>query len=256
MTGNSERVGEFVRELGEAARSNPVSAALIGMGAVWLLASYTRHGEGLIRRSRIDRLPDAARDAWEGTRSNFRSERIREAARSASDAVRDRGEQVADQVAHAGKRFVRAAADYADDLPDRAGTLFEDARDNLGEVFRSQPLAIGAVGLAIGAAIAAALPATETEAEYFGETSDFVKDKASELAGEGVERATEIGEKVAEAVADEARQQGLTTEDLKAAATDLSNKASRVADAAAGSQSPRSSSKVPAPGAYSGDQVP
>jgi hypothetical protein len=250
MTGNSERLGGFVHELGEAARNNPVSAALIGMGAVWLFASRTGYGEDLIRRSRIERFPDAARDVWEGTR--FPSERVREAARSASDAVRDRGEQVADQVADAGKRFARAAADYADELPDRASSLFEDARDNLGEMFRSQPLAIGAVGLAIGAAIAAALPTTETEAEYLGETSDSVKDKASELAGEGVERATEIGEKVA----DEARQQGLTTEDLKAAATDLSNKAGRVADAAAGSQSPRSSSKVPAPGAYSGDQVP
>jgi hypothetical protein len=256
MTGNSERAGGFVRELGEAAQNNPLSTALIGMGAVWLFASRTRHGEDLIRRIRIDRLPDAARDAWEGTRSNFRPERVREAARSASNAVRDRGEEVADQVADAGKRFARAAADYADDLPDRASSLFEDARDNLGEMFRSQPLAIGAVGLAIGAAIAAALPTTETEAEYLGETSDFVKDKASELAGEGVERATEVGAKVAKAVADEARQQGLTTEGLEAAATDLSNKASRVAEAAAGSQSSRSNSKMPAPGAYSGDQVP
>src|SRR5205823_5215559 len=115
-----------------------------------------------------------------------------------------------------------------------------------------QPLAIGAVGLAIGAAIAAAFPTTETEAEYLGETSDFVKDKASELAGEGSERATEV----AEAVADEARQQGLTTEGLKAAATDLSNKASRVAETAARHSSSRSGSQMPAPGAYSGDQIP
>jgi hypothetical protein len=232
MTGNSERVGGFVRDLGEAARSNPVSAALIGMGAVWLFASRTRHGEDLIRRSRIRRLPDVARDVWEGSRSALRSERVREAARSASDAVRDRGEQVADQVVDAGKRVARAAADYADELPDRASNLFEDARDNLGEVFRSQPLAIGGVGLALGAAIAAAFPTTETEAEYLGETSDFVKDKASELVGEEVEHATEVGQKVAEAVADEARHQGLTPEGLKAAATDLSNKASRVAETA------------------------
>jgi hypothetical protein len=88
------------------------------------------------------------------------------------------------------------------------------------------------VGLAIGAAIAASLPTTETEAEYLGETSNFVKEKASELAGEQVERATEVGEKVAKAVADEARQQGLTGEGLKATAADLSNKASRVAKAA------------------------
>jgi len=88
------------------------------------------------------------------------------------------------------------------------------------------------VGLAIGAAIAASLPTTETEAEYLGETSDFVKEKASELAGEQVERATEVGQKVATAVADEAQQQGLTAEGLKATAADLSKKAGRVAEAA------------------------
>jgi hypothetical protein len=237
MTYNSERLGGFVRDLSEAARSNPISAALIGMGAVWLFTSRSRHGEELIRRSGIGRLPDAARDAWEGTRQNLRSEGLRETARGAANVVRDRSEQVAGQVTDAGKRLARATADYADELPERAGSLFEDVRDNLGDLFRSQPLAIGAVGLAIGAAIAASLPTTETEAEYLGETSDFVKEKASELAGEQVERATEVGQKVSKAVADEAHRQGLTGEGLKATAADLSNKAGRVAEAAAHSPS-------------------
>ena len=241
MSDNSERLGGFVRDLGEAARSNPVSAALIGMGAVWLLTSQSRRGEEIIRRTGIDRLPNVARDAWEGASSNFRSgaETVQDAARGATDAVRERGGEVADQVAQAGKRLSSAAADYADDLPNQAGSLLDDVRANLGELFRSQPLAIGAVGLAIGAAIAASFPTTETEAEYLGETSDFVKDKASEFAGEQVERVTEVGKKVAAAVADEAQQQGLTGEGLKAAATDLSNKANRVAQAAAGRVAPR-----------------
>jgi hypothetical protein len=234
MSDNSGRVGGFVRDLGDAARSNPVSAALIGMGAVWLLTSQSRRGEELIRRTGMDRLPDVARDAWEGAGSNLRSgaEKVRDNARDAADTFRERGGEVADQVTQAGKRLSRAAADYTEEWPDRAGSLLDDVRGNLGDLFRSQPLAIGAVGLAIGAAIAASFPVTETETEYLGETSDFVKDKASEIAGEQVQRATEVGKKVAEAVADEARQQGLTGDGLKAAATDLSNKAGRVAGAA------------------------
>jgi len=241
MTDSSERLGGFVGDLAEAARSNPVSAALIGMGAVWLLTSQSRRGEEIIRRTGIDRLPNVARDAWEGASSNFHAgaETVQDAAKSAADAVRERGGEVADQVAQAGKRLSSAAADYADDLPNQAGSLLDDVRANLGELFRSQPLAIGAVGLAIGAAIAASFPTTEIEGEYLGETSDFVKDKASEFAGEQVERVTEVGKKVAEAVADEAQQQGLTGDGLKAAATGLSNKASRVAQAAAGRVAPR-----------------
>jgi hypothetical protein len=50
--------------------------------------------------------------------------------------------------------------------------------------------------------------------------------------GEQVQRATEVGTKVADAVADEARQQGLTGQAMKSAASELSDKAARVADAA------------------------
>jgi hypothetical protein len=107
------------------------------------------------------------------------------------------------------------------------------------ELFKAQPLAIGVVGLAIGAAVAASLPRTSTEEEYFGESSEFIKQKAAELAGEQAERASEVGQKVAEAVADEARRQGLTPDGLKSAASDLSEKAQRVAQAAtAGPSSP------------------
>jgi len=227
MNSGSERVGGFVRDLGEAARSNPISAALIGMGAVWLFASPSQRGAELIKRSGIDRLPDAARDAWEGSSSS-----IRETADVATDTVRRHGGRTLDKMADAGKRLVKSASESMDDLPDRAADLVDDTKDSLVELFKSQPLAIGAMGLAIGAAIAAAFPTTETEAEYLGESSEFIKQKAGELAGEQVERATEVGQKVADAVADEARQQGLTVEGLKSTATQLSDKAARVADAA------------------------
>jgi hypothetical protein len=52
----SEKTGltnTFAQDLGDAARQNPVSAALIGMGIVWL---FTRRGVGnLLNRSGLDR---------------------------------------------------------------------------------------------------------------------------------------------------------------------------------------------------------
>jgi hypothetical protein len=254
MTGSSEYSGGFIRELGEAARRNPVSAALIGMGAVWLFAGRSRPGEEIIRRSGIDHLPDVAREAWEGTSTSLRSgaRSVRETAEEAADALRGHGNRAIDRITDTGERLARGAAEYAEALPDQATNAFDDASSRMTELFKSQPLALGAVGLVIGAAIAAAVPTTQVEAQYLGETSDLVKDKARELAGEGVERA---GEVVA-AVADEARQQGLTGGGLKSAATDLSNKAGRVAKAVTGPSPSRSGSQMPAPGAYSGDQIP
>jgi hypothetical protein len=234
MNGGSEQAAGFVRELSDAARRNPVSAALIGMGAVWLLASRTQRGSELMRRTGIDRLPEAAQEAWHGTSSSVREglSSLRETTTDRSGSHNGRGDRMVEQMTAAGERLLQSASDHMDDLPAQAGNLLDDARDNMTELFKSHPIAIGAVGVAIGAAMAAALPTTAAEATYFGEGSEFVKQRASELVGQQVERATEIGVKVADAVADEARQQGLTADKLKSAASDLSGKAARVANAA------------------------
>jgi len=217
-----ERSSDFVRDLGEAVRKNPLSAALIGMGAVWLFTN------------RSGPISDAARDAWHGTTNAWRSsgQNLREGARTAVDAVRDRGSEAVDRLSNAGNALASSSKDYVNVPPDMAGNLFDEARTNLEELFRAQPLALGAVGLAIGAAVAASLPSSEAEGTYFGESSDYVKQKAGEIAGQQTQRAGEIGKKVVDAVADEARQQGLTAEALSATARDLSGKVSRVADAA------------------------
>jgi hypothetical protein len=224
MSDASERASVFVQDLGEAARNNPLSAALIGMGALWLLTG----------RGGFTRIPDVARDAWQGTASGVRSgaESVQNAARAAAATVQDHGTQAAEKLSESGATLASSVTDYAAGFPDMAGNVFDDVRTNLGEMFRAQPLVLGAVGIAIGAAIAASLPTTETEAAYLGETSDYVKQKAGEIAGEQTERATEIGNKVVQAVTDEAHRQGLTTDGIKGMAKDLSDKVSRVADAA------------------------
>ena len=38
MTDMTENGSDFIKDLGDAARRNPVSAALIGMGVIWLFA--------------------------------------------------------------------------------------------------------------------------------------------------------------------------------------------------------------------------
>jgi hypothetical protein len=106
------------------------------------------------------------------------------------------------------------------------------ARSNLSELFRTQPLALGAVGFAIGAGIAAALPSTDVETEYFGETSDAVKERAQELVAEQASRAADAAERALNAATEEARKQGLTIEGAKSAATAMSGKVERVVEAA------------------------
>ena len=236
MSDVSEKASDFVRDLGDAARKNPISAALIGMGVVWLFTggrTAERVGD-LVRGAGFDRIPDAAGNALDAARSTLRSgsESIGKGVSSATETLRDAGSAGMDRVARASSEAADTAYGYAQNIPDASGALFNTARENLSELFRTQPLALGAVGLAIGAGIAAALPATDLEAEYFGEASDSFKEQAAGFASEQVSRAATVAEDVVTAVSDEARNQGLTVDAAKSAIADIPGKLGRVVDAA------------------------
>src|SRR5580704_9702031 len=95
MNDISERGSNFVRDLGEPGRKNTLSAALIGMGVLWLFTGsrpVDRAGES-VRRTGFDRIPDAAGNAFEATRSTLASgvDSIGERIISAKDALQDQG---------------------------------------------------------------------------------------------------------------------------------------------------------------------
>jgi hypothetical protein len=249
MSEYSEQASDFVRDLGDAARKNPISAALIGMGVVWLFTggrTAERVGD-LVRGVGFERIPDAAGNALDAARSTLRSgsESVGKSVSSAKETLRDAGAAGLDRATRAGSEVAGAAYDYAQNIPDASGAMFSTARENLSELFRAQPLALGAVGLAIGAGIAAALPATDLEAEYFGEASDNFKEQAADFASDQVSRAATVAEDVVTAVSDEARNQGLTVDAAKSAIADIPGKLGRVVDAAGKGVSDRVKSTAP-----------
>ena len=244
MSDISEKGSDFLRDLGNAARKNPLSTALIGMGVLWLFTGSrpVERAEEIVRRTaRFDRIPDAAGNAFEAARSTFRSgaDSIGEHVTSAKDALRDGGADALDSATRFGRDYADAGSDYARSIAGAGAEMFDAARSNLTELFRTQPLALGAIGFAIGAGIAAALPSSEVEAAYLGETSDTVKAKAAEFVAEQTARATTVAEGVMGAVTEEARKEGLTVEGAKSAVGDISAKVGRVVDAAGMSISER-----------------
>ena len=93
MSEFSEKGSDFVRDLGDAARKNPISAALIGMGVLWLFTggrTAERVGD-LVRGAGFDRIPDAAGNALDAARSTLRSgtESIGNGVSSATETLRD-----------------------------------------------------------------------------------------------------------------------------------------------------------------------
>jgi len=247
MNDISEKATGFVHDLGEAARQNPLSAALIGMGVLWLFSNgrtAERVGEAA-RRSGFDRLPDAAGEAFDAARSQLRSgsEAIGSHAASVRDSLQEGSADAIDSVTRIGRKYADSAADYVSAMPGSGAELLDNIRSNLTDVFKAQPLALGAIGIAIGAGIAAAFPPTKVEATYLGESSDAMKAKATEFASEQSDRATQVAGAVMDAVSEEAKRQGLTLKDARSAAGDISAKVGRVVDTAGKLVSDRFSEK-------------
>jgi hypothetical protein len=216
MNEKTESGSSFVQGLRDAAGRNPVSAALIGMGVLWMLtgAKAPAAAQSVVQSAGLDRIPEALENVRSGLKESAGS--VKDAAASTLDAVREHGASTFDNV-----------ADYGRKIPE-PGAVFDTARDGLAELFRAQPLALGAIGLAIGAGIAAALPKTDVEDEYLGEVSRTVKTQAAEIAGQQVEKATTLAGDVVEAVSAEARKQGLTPDGAKAAVDDITGRVGRV----------------------------
>ena len=249
MNDISAKASGFVHDLGEAARQNPLSAALIGMGVLWLFTNgrnAERFGD-VARRSGLERIPDVAVDAVDAARSSLRSgaEAIGSRAASVGDTVREGSAEFISGAGRYGREYAETAADYARTIPGSGVELFDTVRSNLTDVFKAQPMALGAIGLAIGAGIAAALPSTEVEATYLGESSDALKTKATDFASEQANRATKVAGAVLDTVSEEARRQGLTLEEAKSAAGDISAKVGRVVDAASKGVSGKAPAKTP-----------
>jgi hypothetical protein len=249
MTDIADAGANFIRDLREAARENPISAALIGMGVLWMFgageavrkagtaigssgrrsqagrqtakmvqpsamsaADQAMSGIGSAARTMADRAASAVDSASEFGRKQAGS--LASTSISAAQTVGDAAASALDNVSQFGRNQAGAIAEHAKSMPDvgesipDAAGLYQSVRSNLSELFETQPLALGAIGLAVGAGIAAALPVSEMESSYFGEASDALKRRASDLASEQASRAKDVAKDATEAALEESSRAG------------------------------------------------
>jgi hypothetical protein len=232
----------FVSGLQDAVQKNPVSAALIGMGVLWMFTG----GKNITAAAAL--FPAAAKATAAGAASGL--QRSAELAGGAGEAVRSFGATVVDGVRDTVSSAAASAGETAtnayDAVKDTAaestsrmtagvsgtGGLPGTLQQNLTDTFERQPLLLGAIGIAIGAGMAAAAPATQMETELMGDTADRVKAQATQLASTTVDKVTETAERTFEAVKQEAAAQGLTPQAARAGAAAVGAKLKTVAKTA------------------------
>ena len=141
---------EFVANLGGSVKHNPLPVALVGIGLAWLMAAGKRPDE---HRERTSETLDRASSALQSTRQTLgqTAQSMRERAGAIASATRQ-------QAARA-----KGGMDY---------------------MLREQPLALGAIGLAIGAVVAAMAPRTRQEDELMGEARDRFIEEAAQAGKE------------------------------------------------------------------------
>jgi hypothetical protein len=184
-----------------AARENPLAAALIGGGALWLLigneklksaaSSATAAASPLVdfggrnlrtaaSKSENTSAPPTAPE-MDPQGSFHVGEALGDASSAASDAVSGAADKIKDRfdegVAYARENFGK----LGNPLPGKE--TFTRAQSSLSDLLERQPLVLGAVGLAIGAAAAGAFRTTDLENEWVGEYSDSVKEDLNRRVG-------------------------------------------------------------------------
>lgn len=238
--------GDFFNSLQDAVRQNPVSAALVGMGILWMFTGGNRitaaaailapsaRAVGAGVGGGLQAPADAVGTVTEGIRSvgSRVADSVGDTLSSAGKSISDGASQAFDAVKDASSS--RAVSRYVNEQANAGNGLATALQGNLKTTFERQPLLLGAIGLAVGAGMAAGLPRTEIETEFAGEAADRVKAQVKEIASDQVDRVTETATRTFEAVKDEAVAQGLTGQAAKESAAAVGEKLKVVAQAARG----------------------
>lgn len=189
---------EFVGNLGNTIKANPVPALLTAAGLVWLYASKDQSAHG--RHAYVTggsagstgvhgpgTHTPGTRDAHGGSDHDHGGigERLRDAREGMSDTMGHASESMG----HLKDR----AGDMTHEAMDSARERARQVNDGFQHMLEDNPLAVGAIGIAVGALLGAMLPTTRKEDELLGETSDRFTDKAKSMARQGYDQVAEAG---------------------------------------------------------------
>jgi hypothetical protein len=211
---------QFLDNLNDAIRENPVAAGLIGIGVAWMVfgqsRTVVREAQGAVRAAK-----DTASEAIEPVAGIV--DRVRKSTTEMSDAVSDGMRAAAGKVSDAmtgGAAVASRSENYGGPEPSAAGQFVD--------LLERWPLALAAVGAALGAAIASAFPRTDAEDRALGEAGERLRATAGDAAATVGDRMTAM----IDAVTEEAVAQDLTPAAAQEAARAGATKIKNIAKAA------------------------
>ncbi|WP_217476720.1 DUF3618 domain-containing protein [Stutzerimonas stutzeri] len=185
--------GEFFSNLSNTVKANPVPTVLTSIGLLWMMAGQNRqphsnvtttgYGASSSGPSMGEKL--SAKTAGIKQHSAELKDKASQMSHSVSESLGNARSRASDSRRHASERL-RGGADRA--------------RGGFNHLLQEQPLALGAIGIALGALLAASVPPTRREDEALGEVSDRMTDRLRHKAEQGYQKVSAKGEEMAEQV--------------------------------------------------------
>lgn len=180
---------EFVGNLGTTVRQNPMPALLTAAGIAWLYASSRQPAGGMSGGSLSTSFDTEASSGSHGM-----SERMH----AAKSAIGDKAHGAADTIRGGARKATESVRNGARSATGAVRGGVTRASDGYGTMLRENPLAAGAIAVAVGAVFGALIPPTRKEDELLGETRDRLLEQARTKAREQkdavVERARDMAQ--------------------------------------------------------------
>jgi ElaB/YqjD/DUF883 family membrane-anchored ribosome-binding protein len=226
----ADKVQEARSSIADTIRDNPIPASMIAIGLGWLMwngradrsenryrgqyrgvspyaggaygygAGATGYGAGATGTGA------AYRGFEESDESRGTVDRARERASQLGDKAKQRAGDMAHRAQHAGESVIEGAHDLADTVVDRT----KRGAGRVEDTFYENPIAIGAVTVALGIAAGLAAPTTDREVKLMGDARDRLVDRVKDTVEETVDKAEHVAERVVDETKTAAREEGLT----------------------------------------------
>jgi ElaB/YqjD/DUF883 family membrane-anchored ribosome-binding protein len=235
--------GQTAQEAGsglvQTIRRNPIPAAMAGIGLGWLAMSARSSGSGSNWSNRqytggrysTDRYAGyegyGASGTWDtgamggnawaaggaqpsGQMSGGQGigDKVGQVGETAGQAVSDVQQRAGEVVGQVGQTVGQTASQVgqtASQVPQQVQGVARQVGDNAGRMFQDNPLAMGAIAVAVGTAIGMVLPTTQVERQVIGKPASQVMEKAEEAASQALGQV----EQTAREAEDQAREQDM-----------------------------------------------
>ena len=182
--------GEFFSNLSNTVKANPVPTVLTSIGLLWMMAGQNRQPHSNVTTTSYG---SASSGPSMGEKLSAKTAGLKQQGAGLKEKASQLSHSVTESLGNARTR----ASDSGRHTSERLRGGADRARGGFNHLLQEQPLALGAIGIALGALLAASVPPTRREDEALGEVSDRMTDRLRHKAEEGYQKVSAKGEEFA-----------------------------------------------------------